>query len=659
MASPTELTAFVVALVAFIIALLQVIQQYMATSSVRNKVGRAAIGVWVRHNKRSWNFREWKVRVEYLQPSLTWKNVEACLERQKLEDHLLLSPFKGKYQLAESHSMVSGAQGTRYRRSPELVLTRIGGDIEGARSTVSIESLNRTERGALAKYHKFLADRDAPRERPCMATWVDLMAAVVGNPLHLARVTSKPFLIDADTIPSSLDTPMMPIHFSDLISCGVALDMEMRDCDLHKPSIHMTGQYCNIMSQEQSGVGTIARYTCKPNHVHHLQACTPSEVNALLRTAKGYIYVGDACAHMTDWGYNSVDTLFQLVCNREPLDDEDWFQMGVMSSFRSSCEGDTDIQWKGRWNQPATTRVGFLLTHCGNPAIINSFTHSLLKEWSHAERTIAGHMASDIINTTIGFIESPPDFCSSLHSKGVVMNSYKLANNWGAEHGGIRGWSSSCGAEFVKKASECWSVAKQSEHVPILPNLRPLLEQGELGPEWGKTYNATTLDRDEKSWRPRADTLCWIQIMLLDTWIARQVDLMMLGVTEEAAVPVDSNTANICAFVAVTSDDQAKGRTTGWKRCRAWFIRYYLARLANGRSPIEGESPVGVSCMSSGGGIGLAGWDAMPKGEASDWATVDAVLTLRAVVMATRFELMHNTDVFLELQEFDPMIRMA
>jgi hypothetical protein len=29
------------------------------------------------------------------------------------------------------------------------------------------------------------------------------------------------------------------------------------------------------------------------------------------------------------------------------------------------------------------------------------------------------------------------------------------------------------------------------------------------------------------------------------------------------------------------------------------------------------------------------------------------------VLMATRFELMYNTDVFLELQRFDPMIQMA
>ncbi|KAJ7733972.1 hypothetical protein B0H16DRAFT_1467856 [Mycena metata] len=40
---------------------------------------------------------------------------------------------------------------------------------------------------------------------------------------------------------------------------------------------------------------------------------------------------------------------------------------------------------------------------------------------------------------------------------------------------------------------------------------------------------------------------------------------------------------------------------------------------------------------------------------ADDWAALDVVMTLRAILMATRLELMFNTDVFLGLQQFDPM----
>jgi hypothetical protein len=241
------------------------------------------------------------------------------------------------------------------------------------------------------------------------------------------------------------------------------------------------------------------------------------------------------------------------------------------------------------------------------------------------------------------------------------MNEYKLANNWGAEFGGIRAWSMSSGAEFVKMVSLCWEVDSQAEEVPILGDLRALLQEGGLTPTWGKKYTSKLkrFSDEQPGWKAEAQTLCWIQCMMLDTWIARRVDLLMSGVTDEASVPVDSVTAKNCAKMAVAGDDEFKGKTTGWKRCRAAFSSHYLTRLADGIIEVDTGAPVGVSCMSPAGGKGATGWKEMPKGSPNDWATLDAVLSLRAVVMATRLELMYNTDVFLELLEFDPMIRMA
>jgi hypothetical protein len=84
MASSTELTAFVVALVALGISLLQFIQQYMATSVLRSKIGRAVIGVWADTKKKSgFDFSEYKIRATYLEPTLTWERVEECLQRQQ------------------------------------------------------------------------------------------------------------------------------------------------------------------------------------------------------------------------------------------------------------------------------------------------------------------------------------------------------------------------------------------------------------------------------------------------------------------------------------------------------------------------------------------------------------------------------------------------
>ncbi|KAJ6471892.1 hypothetical protein C8R45DRAFT_1013492 [Mycena sanguinolenta] len=462
---------------------------------------------------------------------------------------------------------------------------------------------------------------------------------------------------DADTIPSALDNPAIDIHLSDLVACGVALDAEIRYIDLQRPVLHMTGKYCSITSQEESGVGCIARYSAKPGHVHHIQNCTVSEAEMVVDLAKGYLQIGDIQAHMNDWGYNSVDKLFEMSILKSKGDD--WEQISVKADFLPYSEGDQDVQWGCNRSSPMTPLVGFLMTHCGNPAVATSFPHTLLRDWPDSDRMAVSRRAYRFIDQEIGFVETPTNFLVEMRSKRVFMTHFKLANNWGAVHAGIRGWSMAPGAEFVKRVSECWSVPEQLNQVPILPALRSLLQDGRFGLEWAKTYSSKIAIKDQKEGRVKAGTLCWIQIMMLDTWIARHVDLLVLKDSDEAAIPVDLKTAK---DRAKPFDQSEKGQTTGWKRSRSRFIRLYLARLADGiviDSEPEGSKSVAVSCMSPDGGVGVAGWEGMETGVAKDWMDLDAVLSLRAVLLATRMELMYNTDVFLELREFDPMIRMA
>ncbi|KAJ7807819.1 hypothetical protein B0H14DRAFT_3763642 [Mycena olivaceomarginata] len=688
MASPTEITAFVVALVALVIALLQVVQQYMASSILRSKVGRAAIGTWAQRNRLRLNLSEFKFRQEYLQPTLTWGRVIVCVMAQKkaelnfvsaLGDRFHVGTSSGSVFLAlawpESHGFGFLKSEARPKPKPGLslalaskpkshgfwrgicVLFGFGLTKSQAKPTIIpwlgfgfgtkakkpwlfglrpkpekhypavlqlIEvprtSLSWADRRAVTRHAKFLADRHNARRAICIASWSNMMASLVGNPVYLAEYSSEsdeeddlfgskvcPYR-DADTIPSALDNPPLDIHFTDLISCGVALDMEIRGYDLHKPALHMTSQYCSIVSQEHSGVGVIARYMHNPNHVHHIETCTPHEVDYLVKTAKGYLRIGDFLAHTTDWGYNSVNALFGIVVSRAPTDD--WHQIAIGEQFRPLCEGDGDIQWKGRWSRPMTTRVGLLLTHCGNPAIANSFPHSLLSEWPDFDRIFEGSRPNPMYAVTT--IRRAP-------------KSRKFPDN-----------------PLVELPGACWEVDSQAEEVPILGDLRALLQEGGLTPTWGKKYTSKLkrFSDEQPGWKAEAQTLCWIQCMMLDTWIARR-----------ASVPVDSVTAKNCAKMAVAGDDEFKGKTTGWKRCRAAFSSHYLTRLADGIIEVDTGASVGVSCAT--------GWKEMPKGSPNDWATLDAVLSLRAVVMATRLELMYNTDVFLELLEFDPMIRMA
>ncbi|KAF7357603.1 hypothetical protein MSAN_01356700 [Mycena sanguinolenta] len=697
-----EFTGLMIALVAFIIALLQLIQQYLATATVRSKVGRAAIGRWATHNRRRWNLWEYKVHDEYLEPTLTWDAVCKCLHSQQKKGEAVIWSLRGRYAARISSAIVVGPQGDQFSQAPRLELTRWGDE---SQTEVPLSALSRADRRQVQDYNRTLAMRARARQTTSSASWSNMMAALVGDSSvfaapsdavveiedndiapetsHLmakllstprkqtiAKLTTKlrrklveghrdAAYRDADTIPSLLDSPTMDIHMSDLVACGLALDAEIIRADLHRPVIHMTGKHCSITSQEESGVGIIARYRAKPGHVHDFLGCTATEAEMLVDFAKGYLRIGDAQAYMTDWGYNSVDKLFEIALRRSQS--EDWEQMAVMPEYTPYCEGDQDHQWRDNWSSPKTPLVGFLMTVCGNPAVANSFPHTLLREWTDSERTAIGQRVCQYIDQEIGFIDAPTNFLVNLRSAGVFMANFKLANDWGAEHAGIHGWSMSSGTEFVKRVSECWSVSGQSEQVPIMPALRNLLEDGRLNLDWAKAYNSKMATKNQREGRVKAGTLCWIQIMMLDTWIARQVDLLILKDSDEAAIPVDLKTAKERAKPSDMSGDE-KRKTTGWKRCRSRFIRLYLARLADGiviDSDPDGPQSVGVSCMSPGGGLGATGWEGMETGDGKDWAELDAVLTLRAVLMATRMELMYNTDVFLALRDFDPMIRMA
>ncbi|KAJ7337540.1 hypothetical protein DFH08DRAFT_939031 [Mycena albidolilacea] len=813
--SPTTTIAFVVALVALVISLFQVIQQYIGSFSLRSKVGPAAIGAWSKATRRRLDIRQFKVKEEYLEPRLTWMSVCRALEELHSKPGELTKSLRTKYSVGVASSVAVRAHGSDYDRRPCLHITRLGDE---AQTEVPPTELSLVDRMAVRKHDKFVADLEEAREITCTATWCNMMVSLVGDPYCLAQsigknsefsdeklhaiaallagnafpsltpksgvtpipvpqlssfsgsrelatnasprlscnsdaipmvsstpnngthahevrtvaqrtsedpsrelaITVSPRLscnsdaipmvpsspndtrvpklrtvarrtadrplprryLNADTISSSLDNPTMHIRFSDLISCGLALGMEIRSIDLHRSSIHMVGQYCSLLSQEEPGLGVIVRYSSTPGHIHPIQTCTPREVDTLVEFARGFLLVGDFISHMRDWGYNSVDALFEVSISG--AQDDDWYQMSVRQQFFSKCEGDTDPQWGGRWLNPATPHIGFVFSICGNPAVANSFPLSLLTNWNVLERRAACARSYHILNEEIGFAQAPRDFLRNLRTNAIIMDDYKLANNWGAERGGIRGWASNLGTEFVKRVSEVWRVDQQSEQVPILYELQKHLEDGSVNREWAQSLGENS---SEQVWKPTAETLLWLQCSLLDSWIARQVDLLILGTTDEASLPVDFETAKRLAErhardgADPNRKRKAKILTTGWKRSRAIFIRLYLARLADGILAADGTR-LGVSCMSAGGGFGAEGWRDMQMAHSSSntqnalgnidpapepeeakiqhkWAAIDAALSLRAVLIATRFGLLNNTSVFLDLWRFDPTIRMA
>jgi hypothetical protein len=550
------------------------------------------------------------------------------------------------YKFSWEREIVDGPRGPRTVKESSLSIFRRGDETQ---IPVPRSALAWHQRKIVAELEKEQVESHT-RLSPCRATWCNLLTDLGMDMLDL----SGGEYIDADTIPTALDTPTMYIQMSDLISFGFLLDMEVNKFEVRERFVDMVGKHCTITTYHQLGVGILTRYSGLPPKVHPSAFdCSPSELSMLLHTARGAIQVGDSLADIADWGFNAVDRIFSAAHDKARGDE--WQKVDI-EDVMIQIEPDSDIQWQSRWSKPTVPVLPFVLSLCSNMAVANAFPHRNLDMWAETQRKTASQTAFQHIQDGIGFVEAPTTLFKIMKDKNldlVVMDDFKTANNWGCESGGMRGWLVTNFAEFAVRLSKCWEVPGMMDGVPILPHFKPLFADGTLNERWGRHYNAKLRKEDKaQGWRMRANTLLWLQIMMFDTWIARRVELIMTGSSSvDVSVPVDTKSA-----VWAASRIENKPLITGWKRSRLAFTRLYLARLAEG---VNGKA---ASCMT-GSSEKLPpeiGWNEMyPGSDPEDWADVDAVLTLRAVVMVVRLELMKDSSALLEVRELDPIVQLA
>ncbi|EPQ51377.1 hypothetical protein GLOTRDRAFT_112495 [Gloeophyllum trabeum ATCC 11539] len=369
-------------------------------------------------------------------------------------------------------------------------------------------------------------------------------------------------------------------------------------------------------------------------------------------------------ASLTDWGYNSVDVVMRTA--RQKASHSDWHEISI-KEVMGGLEGDSDPKWNSKWNQPKAPTLPFILSICGSMAVANSFPHDLLHGWDWDQRKAACTAAMSAIQSGMGVAEIPSTAFEAMRGgqhNVLVTDDFKVANNYGCEYGGLRSWLSCNLAEFTLRVAQCWPAARVTDGVPILARLYPLLRDGALDRRWCEEYDRSRSTQGRVAvkndsgaeWSMTAAPLLWLQITMLDTWIGRRADIIMGGSgREEVSVPADIHTATLCAQKAV-----GLKQTTGWKTSRIDFTLLYLRRLA------EGADGCSTTCMSAGlqasgieNRLGVDAWGGMSSGTSSDWAAVDAVLTLRAFLLHLRLELMNDSSIFLRLRRFNPVVNLA
>ena len=631
----TPLTALIVALAALTVSLLQMVQQYASSTATRGKVNRAAIGVWANRNKYGWTFREWRLRIKYARPECSAKLYLNRMERS--EKRKTKSTALAEYDLTWVADVADNGPGLGAHKAT-LIITRPGDE---AQASIPLSKLTRSQRAAVAALEKEIRGSQT-RESPCKATWCNMITDLGMDPLDLEGDE----YVDADTISNALDTPTTYIQMSDVISFGFLLDMELTKANVQERVVDMIGRHCNITTHYQQGIGMLTRYSGLAPRVPNPVAshCSSKELSILLRTAHGVLQVGDSFASIVSWGFNSVDHIFAAA--QTLVGGKEWEEVDIRGVMHE-IDPDSSPRWRGKWSTPTVPALPFVLSLCSNMAVANAFPHQYLEQWKIEHRAMASQAASSRILDKVGFVEAPTTLFESMERNNIdimVADDFKTAPNWGCEYGGLRGWLTTNFFEFTARMSKCWIVSKLTDELPVLPILKPQLVHGTLNANWGRQFNASQRNEDNEGRRMRANSLLWLQIVMFDTWIAREVEMIMTGRTPaDLSVPVDGTSAAHATLMAGNTL-----RTSGWKAARIAFTRHYLARLA------EGANGLAAGCLSE-----EERWNGMPEGNASDWANLDAVLTLRAVVMVARLELMKDSSALLELRDLDPMIQMA
>lgn len=518
--------------------------------------------------------------------------------------------------------------------TPQVILTRRGTE---ETTPTFVNTLHGNERKAAdslltASRQLFSA---AP---PTKATWCSLLCDMG---LDLQRLPSTGEYIDAETIPAVLDAPPLQVRMSDLIRFGLLLEMNLVEVDEMKRSLSkfsqdkralfphtlpgMTGRYSSLVSKYQDGLGMISRYTpMGQGNQAGVKRASDHEAQMLCETADGMIYIGDCMMRISSWGYNSLDNIFKHVL-REAR--ENRWQEITLGDILRNAEGDGVLAYGGKWSNTPTPIVGLLMAMSGCPGVSSAFPHDTISSWQSNMIARATRDSFQALLHRPDITTAPRDIFQRIRDANrdiMVMDDFKVVNNYGCQFGGIRGWLSTNLAEFTLRMSHVWRREDSGgdfEPVPILWRLYAVLEAGALSKEWGETYNEKK--EEGEGWKLSAMSMLWLQITLLDTWLARHTDVMMAETAmPELSVPADLATASRCA----TAANSVLNQTTGWNPPRLKFCRLYLARLASGIGQI------GTSFMSNSERFPdpRMGWKDMPMGTPDQWVAIDAVMTLRA-----------------------------
>jgi len=237
---PVAIIALVLAAGAFLAALLQVIIEYITSSSVREKCSRGALGGWAKYTKTGWDIRYWRLHVVYPQINLGCPDILQVRLLAELQRGLL---FNGLPDEDDSYGWRD------ISRCPQRNHLRLWHVWYGARvfmrddTVVSIFHLPMKYRRAWLAY----LWRNRWRRRPlwARASWANMVECFGVNPTQARRLVLSQREL-ADAIPTAIDAPIQTTTLSNLGLCCFALGLREVEIDVVKGTISARNQFATM-----------------------------------------------------------------------------------------------------------------------------------------------------------------------------------------------------------------------------------------------------------------------------------------------------------------------------------------------------------------------------------------------------------------------------
>ncbi|KAF2396080.1 hypothetical protein EJ06DRAFT_242395 [Trichodelitschia bisporula] len=251
----TAFAAVLLAAAAFIVAFLQVILEYMSSSTTRNLCSPQAIGVSAHQTKYSWNFGSWKLRVFY---PLIKMDTGTLLLLFMSSEQRSISRVPELRRIAKAHdwrwrAIESSESIDRNTIADDLTCMIARGRNGKSGGLITAKDLDWNEWFVFQWYRFRHPLRKFGRPR---SSWAQLITALGIRDTRSLTIE----VVDAETVPASMDTPIQRVKLRQIGVLAFILGFQSVELDIPNRFFRALSPFGTITTQLNNVLGKVLRF---------------------------------------------------------------------------------------------------------------------------------------------------------------------------------------------------------------------------------------------------------------------------------------------------------------------------------------------------------------------------------------------------------------